>query len=187
MKIKFPLLLFCSALLFFDFTPLQQKETLLPFISNYHLFLRQTDWSHTEKYDYSAYAAGSDILQLKDYHNITRAKAQKTLEDRKFFISSMFKDQISPYPGVLSSVIGCPEDQRPKAIEDTAEVRLYYYLPATSNLIYGNCNLSDNAYYCLYALFFCPEKSELYELKIFTPILHPSFEYKNLIASIYCK
>jgi len=164
-----------------------QNNNGLPFAINYTLPLKITGTGHTEKYDLTEYTAVEDVLQVKHYFNMTREKAKKLVDDRKFFLGAMFKDQPSPYPGVLSSTIGCPEALVPKPVEDTANVSLAYQLLATRNLIYGNCDPSDNYYYCFYQVFYCAEKKELFEVKIFTPIGKPSFDNKKFDFNIACK
>jgi|GEM_PF-3498044 hypothetical protein len=174
-------------LLLSSFSPKSENEDQLPFISSYSSSVKSVYQQHLEKYDYSEYTNEQDILQLKCYHSITKEKAKKIIDDRTFFTLSMFKEQPSPYPGVLSSSIGCPKEYQPKVSEDTFKVRASFKLLATKNLIYGNCNPSDNYFYCAYCIFFCEEKNELYELKIFTPIKNPSFDYETFSTSIQCK
>jgi hypothetical protein len=159
----------------------------LPFTTNYTLPLKLMSTAHFNKYEYEEYTAGDDIVQLKRYPDMNREKSLKMMDDRKFFLDAMFKDQPSPYPGVLSSAIGCPPDKRPKSLSDTLAVKLNYKLLATGNLIYGNCNPSDNFYYCLYSLFFCEGKQEMYELKIFTPMAKPSFDFSLFNLKSDCK
>ncbi len=175
------------ALLFLNFTLASEIKDELPFKINYSLPLKVQSTQHSEKYDFAEYAAGEDVVQLKQYNNMTIEKAKKMMGDKKFYLGSMFKDQPSPYPGVLTTAIGCPEELVPKPNEDTLSIRLFYKLLATGNLIYGNCNPKDNTYSCAYGFFFCAEKNQAYELKIFTPIAKPSFNYENLISSISCK
>ncbi len=168
------------------FTYSSENNSPLPFSINYKTPLVVKTQESYDKYDYTEYTAGDDIIQLKTYAHYNREKAKKLIEARKFFMELSFKDQISPYPGLLSSTIGCPDDQKPKPSEDTIALRLDYKLLATSNLVYGNCNLTDNYYNCLYCVFFCADKSEAYELKIFSPIGKSSFDYESLKASIKC-
>ncbi len=187
MKIKLMLLLLIVTLISAGFKSSSEKMDGLPFVINYSLPLKIISQASMEKYDYTEYATGEDILQLKHYRNHSKDKAKKMIEDRKFFILAMFQDQPSPYPGILSNNLGCPKELQPRAIEDTVAVSLYFKLFATSNLIYGNCNINDNHYHCLYSIFFCPVKQELFELKIFTPIKKPSFDYKTFSPAIRCK
>lgn len=186
MKVRFILLLLVSLLISAGFRPSSESKDELPFLINYPLSLKITGSEQLGKYDYTEYAAGEDILQLKHYHNLPKEKAKKMIDDRRYFILAMFKDQPNPYPGVLSNSIGCPKELQPQAKEDTVALRLSFNLLATSNLIYGNCNITDNYYHCAYMLFFCPVKSDFFELKVYTPIKSPSFNYDSLISSIQC-
>ncbi len=163
-----------------------QGNSKLPFLIDYNLPLKVTSTDKYQKYDFTEYSAGDDIIQLKTYHNFNREEALKIIQARVFFLNLSFKDQVNPYPGVLSNTIGCPDDEKPKPAEDTVAIRLDYKLLATSNLVYGNCNINDNYYYCLYTVFYCAAKNELYELKIFSPIKKPSFDYETLKKSIQC-
>lgn len=187
MKIKFILILLTGVLASAGFKQAYAQKAELPFTINYPPSLIITANEHLEKYDYSEYSAGADIIQLKHYHNLPVQKAKKILEDRKYFIQAMFKDQPNPYPGMLSNSIGCPEELQPKPKEDTMNMWLSFNLFATSNLIYGNCNISDNYYQCACMLFYCAAKSEFFELKVYTPLKSPSFNYDNLTFSIQCK
>ena len=185
MKIKLIGVLLIFTVTVSGFKPVQNEETL-PFILKYSLPLKTTGKEHLARYDYTEYTSGEDILQLKQYHNITREKARQMNEDRKYFILAMFRDQPNPYPGVLSNSIGCPKELQPQVKEDTIQARLFLKLMANSNLIFGNCAVSDNYYTCAYLLFFCPSKKAFFELKIYTPIKKPSFNYESLIASLRC-
>ncbi len=187
MKIKFILLLLTGIFASAAFKQASAQNAELPFAVNYAPTLKITSNEYLEKYDYSEYSAGEDIIQLKHYHNMPVLKAKKMLEDRKYFVQAMFKDQPNPYPGMLSNSIGCPEELQPKPKQDTLTMQLSFNLFATNNLIYGNCNISDNYYQCAYMLFYCAVKSDFFELKIYTPIKSPSFNYESLISSIQCK
>jgi hypothetical protein len=188
MKVKFILLLVIGTLIILTgFKPASEKKDELPFTTNYSLSLKTASDEHLEKYDYIQYIADDDIIQLKHYHNISKDKAKKMIEDRRYFLLAMFKDQPNPYPGVLSNNIGCPKELQPKANEDTVGItRLSFKLLATSTLVFGNCNINDNYYYCAYTLFFCPVKNDFFEFKIYTPIKAPSFNYDSLVTSIRC-
>jgi len=186
MKLKNSFLLYTFLWLGGTSGQMGKDKTELPFSINYNLPLKINSKEHFDKYDYTEYEAGEDVIQLKHYLNLSKEKAQKIIEDRRFFLLAMFKDQPSPYPGILSNSIGCPIELQPKPIEDTIAVRLYFKLMATSNLIYGNCNITDNYYYLTYALFYCPVKNDFFELKVYTPIKHTSFDSDSLIASIKC-
>lgn len=186
MKIKYILLLLTGMLASTGFKQAAAQKAELPFSVSYPQPLIVTGNEHLEKYDYTEYAAGDDIIQLKHYHNLSVLKAKKLMEDRKYFVLAMFKDQPNPYPGMLSNSIGCPEELQPKPKEDTLTMRLSFKLFATSNLIYGNCNINDNYYQCAYMLFYCAAKSDFFELKIYTPKKSPSFNYDSLISSIHC-
>jgi hypothetical protein len=174
------------ALISLGFITRPAETEKLPFAISYNHALKQINHEHQESYDYTEYSAGDDIVQLKHYHNVNRQSARKIIEDRKFFISYMFKEQPSPYPGALSSTIACPDSLVPVPHLDTVALSLHYKLLATRNLIYGNCNTKDNYYTCVYCVFFCAAKNELFELKIFTPVKAPSFDYNKLVASLRC-
>ncbi len=165
----------------------QKDSAALPFAINYSGSLKLVSSTQMVKYDYSEFSSGEDIWQVKQYRNCAKEKAHKIVDDRKFFLLAMFKDQPSPYPGVLSNSIGCPKEFQPIVKEDTVAVQLSFKLLATSNLIYGNCNPPDNYYYSTYLLFFCPAKNDFFEVKFYTPIKNPSKNYEGLAASLKCK
>jgi hypothetical protein len=154
--------------------------------TNYPVSLKEIRYEKLEKYDYSEYRSVNDFAQVKCYEYITREKALKIIEDRKFMMNLAFEDQVSPYPGFLSNTIGCPEDLKPKPKEDTLAVSLEYKLLATGNFVYGNCNIKDNYYYSLYEIIYCPSRQELYEMKFFTPVTAPSFNYVHFNFVFEC-
>jgi hypothetical protein len=187
MQRKFSVLMVIGAFVTTGFALPFENSDDLPFSINYPNPLKLISHENRTTYDYAEYASGEDIMQLKHYHNISKDKAKKIMGDRKFFILAMFQDQPSPYPGILSNSIGCPKELQPKAHEDTVRASLYIKLFATSNLIYGNCNTTDNNYYSVYCIFYCPVKQELFELKIFTPVKEPSFDYETFTPVTKCK
>lgn len=188
MKNQFAQLIFASFLfLLSGFATVPEEKVELPFVISYTDTLKLISSTPMAKYDYMECRAGEDIWQVKQYRNCAKEKAQKIIADRKFFLLAMFKDQPSPYPGVLSNSIGCPKEFQPTVIEDTVAVYLSFKLLATSNLIYGNCNPPDNYYYSTYLLFFCPARNDFFEVKFFTPIKNPSKNYEGLDASLKCK
>ena len=187
MKNTTGLLSFAFVMLSLSFTSEPNDNSGLPFYANYRLSLKRVSELHLPKYEYSEYSAAEDIVHVKRYHHITREKAQKLIEDRKFSVNSMLADQPLLYRGTVSPIRGCADSLIPKPVEDTAAVKMSYNLMATHSLIYGNCNIGDNYYDCAYCIFFCPETNELFEVKFFTPMKRPSFDYNELIASIHSK
>ncbi len=144
-----------------------------------------TQKESSEKYIFEEYEIGDNQIQFKYYKNIDTTDAAKVIADRMFFINSLYKDQLSPYPGVLSNTIGCSDELKPKVSK--SEMRVDYKLLATSTFIYGNCDINDNYYYCLYSVFYCSQSQTLFEVKYYIPIKAGDFNYEQLRESIRCK
>ena len=116
---------------------------------------------------------GDTILKM------TRVKTeapQKYIEDKKFLLKSLFSPTDSPYPEVITNVIECPEEFKPKVKE--LEQGTIYTLFAGDRFTYGICSKDLVAYYSSYGIFDCKEKG-IFEVQLFAKTkqeLEPAIE-----------
>lgn len=114
---------------------------------------------------------------------ITRTKTaspQKYIEDRGFLFNSMFLPTTSPYPGMITNVIECPEEFLPGMKE--VESGTIYTLFAGDRFNYGVCASDMIAYFSAYGIFDCRGKG-IFEVRVFS---ENEEEVENIINSFHC-
>lgn len=99
----------------------------------------------------------SDKTEIEDH--------KKYIEDRKFLLESLFLPTTSPYPEVITNIIECPDEFKPKVRNvDNGTV---YTLFAGERFNYGVCAKDLVKYNSEYAIFNCKEKG-IFEIRIFS-------------------
>lgn len=109
-----------------------------------------------------------ELTQDKDTVKLTRIKAessQKYVEDKKFLFQSLFLPTTSPYPEVITNIIECPEEFKPR--EREVENGIIYTVFAGERLNYGVCSRDLVEYYAAYGIFDCKQKG-VFELQVFS-------------------
>lgn len=104
---------------------------------------------------------------------ITRTETefpQKYIGDKRAVLESLFEQTTSPYPGVITNVIECPEKFKPKTL--TIDRGTIYTLFAGERFTYGVCADDLVAYRSLYGIFDCARKG-VFEVRLFTPLAEP--------------
>lgn len=61
------------------------------------------------------------------------------LNGRKILLASLYEPTTSPYPGVITNTLSCPENLKPQTIEVSSS-RVVYSLPAGERDNYGVCS-----------------------------------------------
>lgn len=90
---------------------------------------------------------------------------KKYIEDRKFLLESLFEPTTSPYPEVITNIIECPGEFKPKINE--AKNGVIYTLFAGERYNYGVCAHDLVKYQSLYGIFDCKGKG-VFEVRIFS-------------------
>lgn len=90
---------------------------------------------------------------------------EKYISDKKFLLNSLFLPTTSPYPGIITNIVECPEEFRPK--ETTTKNGTVYTLFAGERFNYGICAKDLIEYYSMYGIFNCKEKG-VFEVSIFS-------------------
>jgi len=123
--------------------------------------------------DFSKIGEGTltkETLEAQDDNTILKMTKTKTnapakyVGDKKFLLESLFSPTDSPYPEVITNVIECPEEFKPKVKE--LEQGTIYTLFAGDRFTYGICAKDLVAYYSSYGIFDCEEKG-IFEVQLF--------------------
>ena len=92
-----------------------------------------------------------DRIEIEDH--------RKYIEDKKFLLESLFLPTTSPYPEVITNIIECPSEFKPKVRATNNGV--VYALFANERLSFGVCSKDLVKYYSEYGIFDCGAKGVL--------------------------
>lgn len=98
---------------------------------------------------------------------IDRTKVEdhkKFIEDKKFLLESLFLPTTSPYPEVITNVIECSNEFKPKVRK--VDNGIIYSLFAGERYNYGICAKDLVKYSSEYGIFDCREKG-IFEIRLF--------------------
>ena len=101
-----------------------------------------------------------------------------------FVINSLYRGISSPYPGVLSNRIECPEEFKPAKIEN--DPFDYYIIYASERFTYGVCSWDLIKYKSIIYFLYCDKVNNLYHIKLFVPLNENILSYIDLLDSIRC-
>ena len=90
---------------------------------------------------------------------------RKYIEDKRFLVNSLFLPTTSPYPEVITNVIECPNEFKPK--EKVIGNGVVYTLFAGERFNYGICSQDLIKYQSVYGIFDCKDKG-IFEIRIFS-------------------
>jgi len=98
-----------------------------------------------------------DRIEIEDH--------RKYIEDKKFLLESLFLPTTSPYPEVITNIIECPSEFKPKVRETNNGV--VYALFANERLSFGVCSKDLVKYHSEYGIFDCAAKG-VFEIRLFS-------------------
>lgn len=141
----------------------------------------------SEGYDSKVFAGHKETKIIKinniKIKNIQNAKSY--INDIIFVLDTMYRDVRSPYPGALSSRIGCADEFKPK--KNVYEPFDYYLIFASERFTYGVCS-DDLIYYSSIMFFiFCEKGENFYQIEVFIPKGMDISEDLNGLKTIKCK
>lgn len=90
---------------------------------------------------------------------------KKYIDDRKFLLESLFLPTTSPYPEVITNIIECPNEFKPK--EENVSNGVIYTIFAGERFNYGVCAKDLVKYNSKFGIFDCKEKG-IFEIRIFS-------------------
>ncbi len=89
---------------------------------------------------------------------------QKFIDDRIYLLQSLFEPTTSPYPEVLTNVLECPLEFRPK--KESFESGTIFQLYAGERFSFGVCSNDLVEYKSIYGIFDCGKKG-VFEISLF--------------------
>ncbi len=130
----------------------------------------------------------NDIIRIKIIRYKTNKDAKDYMERRTSLIDSLFKDLISPYPGVLSNQIKCSKEFLPRISEEESNdyLKIFYNLYANKRLNFGICNNDLIHYKATINLILCKKTHQVFQIEYFTPYNKPNERYENIVKSFKC-
>ena len=105
----------------------------------------------------------------------------KFINDKVYLLESLFEPVKSPYPEVLTNIIVCPQEFKPKLLESSQGK--IYKLFAGARLAYGVCVKDLVKYDSYYGIFDCGKKG-VFEVKVFGQVGDSNIE--KVMRSFSC-
>ncbi len=134
----------------------------------------KTSFSKVEKLE-----AVSGTTQIK-IHRINIDDHKKYIADKQFVLESLFLATTSPYPEVITNIIECPDEFKPKVRETNNGV--VYTLFANERLNFGVCSKDLIKYHSEYGIFDCNKKG-VFEIFVFST---DDKKIKEVMGSFKC-
>lgn len=122
------------------------------------------------------------VIKIEAITNINPDSAQRYIGEKQSMIDSLYKRIPSPYPGMVSKIIECPDQFKPKTenIEVEGEEICVYLLSSTPRFTYGASVEELIKYRGALAHIYRKTKKTLYQIEIFIP--KQSFNEKAVLT-----
>ena len=104
---------------------------------------------------------------------------QKLVDDRNFIFRSLYEPTTSPYPEVISQIVICPDEFKPKLIQHVNGT--IYTAYAGERMNFGVCARDLVVYKAGYGIFNCGKKG-VFEMEVFSK----KDNFANLLQSFSC-
>ena len=147
-------------------------------VSNFKLLSFSKDETRVSKVEKLEAISGTekvfiDKTEIEDH--------KKYIEDKKFLLESLFLPTTSPYPEVITNIIECPDEFKPKVRNvDNGTV---YTLYGGERFNYGVCSRDLVKYDSAYGIFDCKDKG-IFEVRVFSK--DDKKRIKQIIESFKC-
>ncbi|MBK7845692.1 MAG: hypothetical protein IPJ71_18810 [Bdellovibrionales bacterium] len=144
-------------------------ENVLIEFANHDLYVEGSDQtSILAGSNFTTRFQGSDSrLKVSQTHNIDEADAETRARDRIYFVTSLYRTQVSPYPDRLSNIISCESlpvtDSREIAGGWVKRVQLW----ANERYTFGSCEKGQQTQLALVVMVYCKEKKAYLDLEYF--------------------
>ena len=149
------------------------------FVNKFNLVETSQDYSSvTYKGNYN-----NNILKIKKYADISEKNVNDYINERLFFLNSLYREINSPYPGQLSNKVKCGDEFTPIEV-DNAPYN-YFILYATERLTYGACSWDLIEYRSSLFFQYC-ENDGLYFIELFFPVEADSEQYESQLKQLSC-
>lgn len=127
-----------------------------------------------------ALEARKDDVFIKITKSVTE-NHQKLIDDRIYLLNSLFVPTTSPYPEVITNIIECPYEFKPKAEKVTHGT--IFTLFAGERYNFGICTYDLIKYKAIYGIFDCDKKG-VFEVILFG---QNADNLNSTVKSFYCK
>jgi hypothetical protein len=148
--------------------PVIPENVLIEF-SNQDLYVEGSDQtSILAGSNFTTRFHGSDSrLKVIQNHNIDEAEAESRSRDRIYFVTSLYKTQVSPYPDRLSNVISCENLPVTNSREIPGGWIKRVQLWANERYTFGSCEKGQQTQLALVIMVYCKEKRAYLDLEYF--------------------
>jgi len=131
----------------------------------------------------------SKIIKIRRFSNIDNKTFISYVQDKFLQLNSLFVSTPSPYFGIITQKIECPDEFKPKInktiTSDQNEVT-YYILYTSERFTYGVCSKDLIKYKTLFTFVYCSDKKDLYQVEIFDPPNELDNNLIEIISSFKC-
>ncbi len=144
-------------------------ENVLIEFSNQDLYVEGSDQtSDLGTANFTTRFQGSDSrLKLIQSPNIDEAEAESRARDRIYFVTSLYKTQVSPYPDRLSNVISCESLPVTSSREIAGGWIKRVQLWANERYTFGSCEKNQQTQLALVMMVYCKQKKAYFDLEYF--------------------
>ena len=146
-------------------------------VSSFRLLSFSKETTVSSKVEKLEAVSGTTQVKL-DRINIGDHK--KYIEDKKFLFNSLFLPTTSPYPEVITNIMECPDEFKPKV--KMVYNGTIYSLFAGERFNYGICSRDLIKYYSEYGIFDCNKKG-VFEIFVFSD---STSKIERIIQSFKC-
>ncbi len=173
------LIIIISIVVIFYFFYNKDYTTNDPFLDTYNLkIISETPFQTTIRGE-----KNENIIRINLFHNISPTKAMSKYSDIIFSIDSLYQNINSPYPGVITNKIVCPDSLKP-IIKNSSNEFKKYIVYASRRLTYGVCSEDLIKYKSLIYFDYCKPDFRMYEL--FVPLYENLDIYEKKLSTITC-
>lgn len=109
------------------------------------------------------------FYNVRILNGINEMQAQNFVKQKLFLITSLFQEEKSPYPGMTSNIVACPDSFLPKITQadDESSLNLRIQLAATSRNTFGVCSEEEFAQKSVFLFVFCKKSGKALRLEGF--------------------
>lgn len=147
-------------------------------VSSFRLLSFSRETTITSKVERLEAVSGTTQLKI-DKINIEDHK--KYIKDKQFVLESLFLPITSPYPEVITNIVECPDEFKPKVRKTNNG--WVYTLFANERLSFGVCSKDLIKYDSEYGIFDCKNKG-IFEIRVFSD--DDKERIKQIIESFKC-
>lgn len=107
------------------------------------------------------------------------------IQEKMFFINTLYREIHSPYPGQISNKIGCSDEFTPIKFNNTPYD--YYQIYASDRLTYGVCSWDLVKYKSILYFYYCEDNKELFQLELFINTSKNLEDYTDNLKKLRCE